>query len=246
MIKTEKLIYGALNSDQKFEGSISYDDSISNHRPGILVCHAYGGHSSFDIAKAEKLAELGYFAFAIDLYGQGRRGSNPEESMALMNEFNSDRVLLQERMINAFETLKNFDQVDKNKTGAIGFCFGGKCALDLARSGEDIKGVVSIHGLYDAPTASTGKQLKGTLKIDSSILILHGYDDPMATPKSMVELADELNSKKAKWQIHAYGNVGHAFTNPEANQKESGLFYDQYADEHSWNEMKNFFSKLYS
>ena len=191
MIKTEKLIYGALNSDQKFEGSISYDDSISTSRPGILVCHAYGGHSPFDIEKAEKLAELGYFAFAIDLYGLGRRGSNPEESMALMNEFNSDRVLLQERMINAFETLKNFDQVDKNKTGAIGFCFGGKCALDLARSGEDIKGVVSFHGLYDAPTASTGKQLKGTLKIDSSILILHGYNDPMATPKSMIDLADE-------------------------------------------------------
>ena len=124
-----------------------------------------------------------------------------------MNEFNSDRVLLQQRMIHAFQTLKNFDKVDENKTGAIGFCFGGKCALDLARAGEDVKGVVSFHGLYDAPTASSGKQLKGSIKIDSSILILHGYDDPMATPQNMIDLADELNSKKANWQIHAYGNV---------------------------------------
>ena len=180
MIKTEKLVYGSANSSVQFEGSISYEDSFDTPRPGVLVCHAYGGHSDFDIKKSEQLAELGYFAFAMDLYGQGRRGSNPQESMELMNEFNSDRVLLQQRMIHAFETLKNFDKVDENKTGAIGFCFGGKCALDLARAGEDVKGVVSFHGLYDAPTASSGKQLKGTIKIDSSILILHGYDDPMA------------------------------------------------------------------
>ena len=166
MIKTEKLVYGSANSSVQFEGSISYDDSFDTPRPGVLVCHAYGGHSDFDIKKSEQLAELGYFAFAMDLYGQGRRGSNPQESMELMNEFNSDRVLLQQRMIHAFQTLKNFDKVDENKTGAIGFCFGGKCALDLARAGEDVKGVVSFHGLYDAPTASSGKQLKGSIKID--------------------------------------------------------------------------------
>jgi len=200
MIKTEKLVYGSANSSVQFEGSISYEDSFDTPRPGVLVCHAYGGHSDFDIKKSEQLAELGYFAFAMDLYGQGRRGSNPQESMELMNEFNSDRVLLQQRMIHAFETLKNFDKVDENKTGAIGFCFGGKCALDLARAGEDVKGVVSFHGLYDAPTASSGKQLKGSIKIDSSILILHGYDDPMATPQNMIDLADELNSKKANYK----------------------------------------------
>ena len=246
MIKTEKLVYGSANSSVQFEGSISYEDSFDTPRPGVLVCHAYGGHSDFDIKKSEQLAELGYFAFAMDLYGQGRRGSNPQESMELMNEFNSDRVLLQQRMIHAFETLKNFDKVDENKTGAIGFCFGGKCALDLARAGEDVKGVVSFHGLYDAPTASSGKQLKGSIKIDSSILILHGYDDPMATPQNMIDLADELNSKKANWQIHAYGNVGHAFTNPEANDRNSGLFYDTHADQHSWREMSNFFEKIFS
>ena len=147
MIKTEKLVYGSANSSVQFEGSISYEDSFDTPRPGVLVCHAYGGHSDFDIKKSEQLAELGYFAFAMDLYGQGRRGSNPQESMELMNEFNSDRVLLQQRMIHAFQTLKNFDKVDENKTGAIGFCFGGKCALDLARAGEDVKGAVSYTHL---------------------------------------------------------------------------------------------------
>ena len=106
------------------------------------------------------------------------------------------------------DRLKSFDRVDENKTGAIGFCFGGKCALDLARAGEDVKGVVSFHGLYDAPTANPGKTLKGTAKISSSILILHGYEDPMATPKNMIDLAEELKSKSANWQIHAYSNVG--------------------------------------
>ena len=165
MIKTEQITYGDVNSDLQFQGSISFDDESAPPRPGILVCHAYGGHSEFDIQKSEKLAELGYFAFAMDLYGAGRRGNNPEESMALMNEFNSDRVLLQERMIHAFNMLKQFERVDENKTGAIGFCFGGKCALDLARAGEDVKGVVSFHGLYDAPTANPGKTLKSTTKI---------------------------------------------------------------------------------
>ena len=245
MIKTEQITYGDVNSELKFQGSISFNDESTSPRPGILVCHAYGGHSEFDIQKSEKLAELGYFAFAIDLYGAGRRGSNPQESMALMNEFNSDRVLLQERMINAFNLLKSFDRVDENKTGAIGFCFGGKCALDLARAGEDVKGVVSFHGLYDAPTANPGKTLKGTTKISSSILILHGYEDPMATPKNMIDLAEELKSKSANWQIHAYSNVGHAFTNPNADDRNSGLFYDQAADEHSWQEMKNFFDLIF-
>ena len=106
MIKTEQITYGDVNSELKFQGTISFDDESTSPRPGILVCHAYGGHSEFDMQKSEKLAELGYFAFAMDLYGAGRRGSNPQESMALMNEFNSDRVLLQERMINAFNLLK--------------------------------------------------------------------------------------------------------------------------------------------
>ena len=246
MIKTEKLVYNSTNGDVQFEGTISYDDSIESVRPGVLVCHAYGGHSEFDINKSEQLAELGYFAFAMDLYGQGRRGSNPQESMALMNEFNSNRTLLQERMIHAFETLKKFDKVDESKTAAIGFCFGGKCALDLARAGENIQGVVSFHGLYDAPNTSIETNLNQAKKIDSSILILHGYDDPMATPQNMIDLADELNFKKANWQIHAYGNVGHAFTNPQADDKSSGLFYDTYADQHSWQEMSNFLKKIFS
>ncbi len=246
MVKTEKFIYGNLKNNETFEGSVSFDESNSSKRPGILVCHAYGGHSDFEIKKSEELATLGYFAFAIDIYGQGKRGSNPQESLELMNELNSDRALLQSRMIHAHKTLCDFDLVDVSKTGAIGFCFGGQCAIDLARAGEDISGVVSFHGLYDPPIAKPGQNLKGTTNIKSEILVLHGYDDPMATPKNMIDLADELKSKNAKWQIHAYSKVGHAFTNPLANDLNAGLFYSEEADKHSWNEMKYFFNRIFT
>ena len=237
MIKTSKFNYG--KEDSEFEGSISFNEDDASPRPGILVVHAYGGHSDFEKNKSEKLAELGYFSFAVDLYGVGKRGANPEESMLLMNELNSNRSLLLERISNSLKVLKEFNEVDPDKTGAIGFCFGGKCVLDLARSGSGINGVVSFHGLYDKPNIDHTSALK------SSVLVLHGYNDPMATPKNMVDLADELTERKADWQIHAYSNVGHAFTNPDATDRNSGLFYDPVADEHSWNEMKYFFEKVF-
>ena len=169
MIITKPWVYESV--DRVFEGSISYNDDIQTQKPGILISHAYGGCSEFEIRKAEGLAELGYVGFAIDLYGQGRRGSSPEESTALMIELDGDRGLLSKRINHSLSLLKEHKEVDSSKTAAVGFCFGGKCVLDLARSGADINGIISFHGIYDKPNIENKSPIK------ASILILHGFEE---------------------------------------------------------------------
>ncbi len=239
MIKTESIIYKDPQSDHTFEGVISWDNDIPGKRPGVLVAHAFGGQSQFDVDKSIELAKLGYVAFAIDMYGKGRRGNSPEESRELMNELNSDRPRLLKRILLALEVLKENQWVDTTKLGAIGFCFGGKCVLDLARSGAEIRGVVSFHGLLDKPGIECSKP------IVSAILVLHGWDDPMATPEQTIELTKEMTENNADWQLLAFGNTGHAFTNPKADSFEDGLFYKESADNRSWIAMTGFFTEVF-
>jgi dienelactone hydrolase len=239
MIKSETVNYR--DSDENvFEGVICRDDEISGKRPGVLVVHTYKGQTEFENEKAFELAKSGYVGFAVDLYGKGRRAEMPEEATALMNELNADRPLLLERILLALETLKNHEQVDAEKLGAIGFCFGGKCVLDLARSGADMRGAVSFHGVYDKPPTENDVPIK------SSILVLHGWDDPLNTPAQTVELAEELTERKADWQILSFGHTAHAFTNPQANAPEQGLFYNENADRRSWSAMKVFFEEVFA
>ena len=124
-------------------------------------------------------------------------------------------------------------------TFAIGFCFGGKCVLDLARSGADTRGVVSCHGLYDAPTDT------GARPITAAILVLHGWDDPLAPPSRLVELGRELTHRGADWQLHAYGHTGHSFTNPKAQAPDQGLAYQPASDARAWQAMRGFFAELF-
>lgn len=237
MIKTETITYH--DADQTFEGKISWDDSIKEKKPGILIAHAFGGQSDFETGKSVELAELGYVGMAIDIYGKGRRASNPEEAAKLMAEFNNDRALLLKRMELSLKTLRNHPEVDVTKTGAIGFCFGGKCVLDLARSGADVKGVVSFHGMFDKPGLPEENPIK------ASILVLHGWEDPMAKPEMFVEFANEMTERKADWQMHAFGHTGHAFTNPKANAPERGLFYQPTSSKRAWKAMADFFEEMF-
>ena len=219
------------------EGYYAYDNKTEKKKPAILICHDWSGKNNFVCQKADQLAELGYVGFALDMYGKGKIGTSKEEKMELMEPFMQDRNLLQKRILAAFEAVKKIDFVDETKIGAIGFCFGGLCALDLARSGADLKGVVSFHGLLNAPEIKTQR-------IKSKILALHGYDDPMATPDKVITFANEMTKANVDWQLHMYGQTMHAFTNPEAHDPGFGTVYAKNADERSWVAMKNFFKEI--
>lgn len=222
------------------EGLLAWDDSKKGPRPGVMVSHAWAGRSEFEDNKAVELAKLGYAGFALDLYGKGRRGSNKEQNAALMKPFIEDRARLQARLLLSLNTLRAQAEVDADKVAAIGFCFGGLCVLDIARSGADLAGVVSFHGLFGAP-GNTGDNT-----IRAKVLALHGWDDPMATPEQVLALAKELTAMGADWQLHAYGNTVHAFTNPNANDPGFGTVYSPMADCRSWGAMRAFLEEIFA
>ena len=228
------------DGDVVLEGMLAWDDSIEGPRPGVLVSHAWGGRSDFEDGKANALAELGYAAFALDLYGKGVRGSGPEENAALMQPFLEDRAMLQQRLLVSLDTMRAQDSVDANRVAAIGFCFGGLCVLDIARTGADLAGVISFHGLFAAPGNTEGNTSR------AKVLALHGWDDPMATPENVLALSRELTTMGADWQLHAYGNTMHAFTNPGANDRQMGTVYDAAADRRSWIAMQKFLEELFN
>lgn len=237
-IRNRVVDYG--DGDVVLEGLLAWDDAVEGPRPGILVSHAWGGRSKLEDGKANALARLGYAAFALDLYGKGVRGAGPEENAALMQPLLEDRAMLQQRMLVSLDAMREQDAVDANKVAAIGFCFGGLCVLDIARSGADLAGVVSFHGLFAAPGNTEGNAIK------ARVLVLHGWDDPMATPDDVLALSKELTSMGADWQLHAYGNTMHAFTNPDANDTQMGTVYDAAADRRSFRSMQNFLEEIFN
>ena len=230
---------GYLDGDVLLEGFFAYDDSVEQRRPAVMICHAWAGRNDFVEEKALKLAELGYFAFAVDMYGKGVLGQSNDENAVLMQPFMDDRSLISKRMDAALYAVKLLPWVDDKKIAAIGFCFGGLCVLDFARSGVDVKGVVSFHGLLGAPDNSQANEIK------AKVLVLNGCDDPMVSVEQLVALQQELTQASADWQIHNYGNTMHAFTNPVANDPDFGTVYQADADRRSWKSMGNFLTEIF-
>jgi len=228
------------DGDVDLQGYLAWDDAVEGKRPGVMISHAWAGRSDFENGKAEELAKLGYVGFALDNFGRGILGTNTEENSALIQPFLDDRAMLQGRMQIALEVIKDLDEVDASRVAAIGFCFGGLCVLDLARTGTDICGVVSFHGLFGSPGNTAGNKIK------AKVLALHGWDDPMAPPDQVVSLAEELSSMGADWQVHGYGNTMHAFTNPQANDPDFGTVYSPDADRRSWHAMQDFLSEIFT
>ena len=227
------------DGDTVLEGYLAWDDAADRPRPGVMVSHAWAGRGDLEDGKARALAELGYTGFALNLYGKGVRGTSTEENAALMQPFLDNREMLQQRMRLSLNTMREQAEVDDQNVAAIGFCFGGLCVLDLARTGEDLAGVISFHGLFPPPGNTAGNTIK------AKVLALHGWDDPMAPPDQVLALAEELSGQGADWQLHAYGNTMHAFTNPEANDPSFGTVYSPAADARSWAAMKNFLQELF-
>ena len=223
-----------------FEGVVAWDDAATGPRPGVLVIPNILGQKESDNQKAEALAALGYVGFAVDLYGQGKRTGRDSPDIGLyMNQLNADRGLLRDRLHGALVELKAFPEVAPERTAAIGFCFGGKCVIDLARSGADLRGVVSFHGLFDRPDYAN------VTPIAPKLLVCHGWDDPLAPPESVVALAAELTESGADWQLHAYGHAGHGFTDVSAGAGRPGFGYREEADRRSWEAMRDFLAELF-
>jgi len=228
-----------LDGGTLLQAFFAYDDSFEERRPAVLISHAWGGRDEFVNNKAKQLAELGYFAFALDMYGQGIVGTSPEENAALMQPFMDDRKLLQRRINAALYAVTLLPWVDDSKIAAIGFCFGGLCVLDLARMGADVKAVVSFHGLLHIPEETTDKP------VIAKVLALHGHDDPMSTADQLKVFTTEMTNLKVDWQVHSYGHTVHAFTNPKANDPDFGTVYNATADKRAWQSMKSFLEEVF-
>ena len=231
---------GYMDGDVLLEAFFAFDDAQVGRRPAVLINHTWVGRDDFVAEKAIKLAELGYVGFAVDMYGKGVLGTSPEQNSLLMQPFMEDRLLLQKRMQAALYAVRLLPWVDDHNIAAIGFCFGGLCVLDLARSGSDVKGVVSFHGLLGAPTQTQGKLIK------AKVLALHGHDDPLATPDQVIAFEQEMTLAGVDWQLQCYGHTAHAFTNPLANDPDNGMVYRAHADSRSWLAMKNFLSEIFA
>ncbi|TAN70822.1 MAG: carboxymethylenebutenolidase [Methylobacter sp.] len=229
-----------LDGNVVLEAFFAFDDAITGRRPAVLINHTWVGRDDFVAEKAKKLAALGYVGFAVDMYGKGVLGSGPEENMKLMQPFMADRAMLQQRMKAALAAVKLMPWVDDSKIASIGFCFGGLCALDLARTGADIKGVVSFHGLLAAPGNTQGNAIK------AKILALHGRDDPLVPTEQVLAFEQEMTEAGADWQLHSYGHTLHGFTNPLANDPAFGAVYHPDADRRSWIAMQNFLAEIFA
>lgn len=227
------------HGEQELHGFLAYDDQVDTPRPAVLVAHDWSGRSELMCSKAQLLADMGYLGFALDMYGHGRIGTTTDEKKALMDPFVNDRLLLSDRVRAAYDAVIGMSEVDTSRVAIIGFCFGGLCALDLARSGVDIKGAVSFHGLLNKP-----KEIKPST-IHAKVLVLHGYDDPMVPPQQVNDFCQEMTEAKADWQVHMYGHVQHAFTNPEAQDIHAGLVYNSLAAQRAWNAMTQFFQEIF-
>lgn len=237
-VKTEVVEYR--DGDTVLEGFVAYDDAKAGKVPGVLVVHQWMGLTDYEKKRCEMLAELGYVAFAVDIYGKGVRPANPGEAGGLAGKYKGDRALLRRRVTLGFETLKGLPKCDTAKTAAIGYCFGGTTALELARSGASLAGFVSFHGGLSTPTPSDAANIKG------KILALHGADDPFVPAAEVAGFEQEMRAAKCDWQLVAYGGAVHAFTQSAAgNDNSKGAAYNEKADKRSWAAMKEFFAEIF-
>lgn len=237
-VRTKALEYR--HGDTTLEGYLAYDDAVKGKRPGVLVIHEWKGLGPYEESRARQLAELGYVAFALDIYGKGIRAKDRKEAAALAGTYRKDRGLMRERARAGLEVLKGQELVDAGRVAAIGYCFGGQAVLELARSGAEVKGVVSFHGKLNTPDAEDAENIKG------KVLVLHGADDRSVPPEEIAAFENEMRQAGVDWQMIFYGGAVHSFTNPASGDDPSrGVAYNERADRRSWEAMKLFFAEIF-
>jgi len=228
------------HGDVELEGYLAYDDSIKGKRPGVLVVHEWWGLNDYARKRAEKLAGMGYVAFALDMYGKGKVTKHPEQAGEWSSQVRSNMKLWQQRALAGLEVLKKDPRTDTRRIAAIGYCFGGSTVQQLAYSGADIKGVVSFHGHLLSPAVDQVNEVK------AKILICHGAADPLAKEGVVENYIAAMEASGLDWQMIIYGGAKHGFTNPDADKAGiAALGYSKSADQRSWADMQVFFAEIF-
>jgi dienelactone hydrolase len=222
--------------DTTLEGWLVFDDAKQGKRPGVVIFPAYTGPSDHEKDVAQKLAKMGYVAFVADVYGKGVRPKAGPEAGAESGKYMKDRALLLARAQAGFDQLRNNPRVNTAKLAAIGYCFGGAGALDLARSGAPLVDTVTFHGALPTPTPQNAKNIKG------HVLALHGADDPIVNQQAVANFEKEMSDAHVDWQVVLYANTVHAFTDPSTGTDASkGAAYNPLSDTRSWQAMSDLF-----
>ncbi len=221
------------------EGYLAYDDAAQGKRPGVLVVHEWWGLNDYVRSRVDKLARLGYVAFALDMYGKGIWTTNPAEAQDLSGHL-MGTPLMRERARAGLDILRNNSRVNPKKIAAIGYCFGGTTVLELAYSGADLAGVVTFHG---GLTAAKAEDLS---RIKARFLICHGADDGFISAEAINAFQEGMRKSGVDWQMIFFGGAVHGFTNPAADKYGiKGLAYNKLADERSWHYMQFFFKEIF-
>ncbi len=237
-IKTETVEYK--QGDTTLKGFLAYDDGSTDKRPAVIIVHEWWGVTDYTKRRAHDVAALGYVAFVADMFGDGKTTQDPAEAGKIAGAIKGSPQLAMARAQAAMDFITKQPLVDAQRVAAMGYCFGGTIALEMARSGMPLLGVVSFHGTLQTTTPAQA----GTLK--AKILALHGADDPMVPHEEVLAFAKEMQDANADWQLVVYGNAMHSFTNPQADaHKIPGVKYNAAADRRSWEDMKDFFQEVF-
>ncbi len=225
-------------------GYLVYQNQSAKAKPAVLVVHEWWGHNDYARRRAEMLAELGYVAFALDMYGDGKVANHPDDAKKFMQEAMSDQVAFKNRFLAALDYVRRQDNVDSSNIAAIGYCFGGGVVLNMARLGVDLKGVASFHGSLATKTPAK----KG--KIASQVMVFHGGSDAFVPEQQLEDFRAEMVSAEVQHEIVVYEAVDHSFTNPLADmfaeKYNMPLSYDEEADADSWGKLQLFLERLFN
>lgn len=228
------------DGDVTLKGEIYYDDAMDGKRPGVLVVHEWWGLNDYAKKRAEMLAEMGYVAFAADMYGDNKVTTHAKDAGAWKNQITSNVEAWQNRANLGLDVLKNHKLTDNDKTAAVGYCFGGATVIQMAYAGSDVNGVVSFHGSLPAASESQAKSIK------TDILIAHGNADSFVPAEQVSAFRAALDNAGVNYQFNDYDGAKHAFTNPGAGEYGiEALAYNEEADKRSWQTMQDFFAKIF-
>ncbi|MBI5472450.1 MAG: dienelactone hydrolase family protein [Ignavibacteriae bacterium] len=241
-IKGEEIEY--TSDGVVMRGFLVYDDAVKEKRPGVLVVHEWWGLNDYARKRARMLAQMGYTALAIDMYGDGKMATHPEDASKFSGELFKNMPVAKARFTAALDLLKEQETVDPERVAAIGYCFGGGIVLHMARMGVDLNGVASFHGSLATQTPAEEGDIK------ANILVCNGAADPFVTQEDIAKFKNEMEQAKADLTFKSYSGAKHSFTNPAATEAGKKfnlpLAYNAKADKASWNDLKAFFKKVFA
>ena len=241
-IITEEISYEVQGTSLR--GYLAHPADFAGKRPAVLVVHEWWGHNDYARKRAEMLAELGYVAFALDMYGDGKVTDHPDDAKKFMQEATSNQELLHQRFSAAVEVVKQQQHVDAENIAAIGYCFGGGVVLNMARAGTDLNGVVSFHGSLATNTPAKAGE------VIAKVVVFHGDNDAFIPAEQVQVFEQEMQAAKVDYELIVYEGVEHSFTNPAADRfaelYSMPVSYDEEADQQSWELMQKYLREMFA